>query len=479
MKTSDISCCAKRLPVLGALSILLVGSPILAFAAGYSSAREGGASSSMQRHFVLANVGASEPRKGMAESGGARLLCSANRGALNLQGLVGVAVDGYPSILSKRAEVVGARSDVDSARWQYFPTPSTQVRQDTGTGGNTTVVALQQPLWAGGRLDAGLDLAQAKARSAEVAVTEAQFSLAVRVVTSYQSWLQAKGRTSAMAKSVAMLEGYAERMRRRIEGGVSADVDRELVASRVAQAKGDLTAAKASERVAMGQLAQLVGMPLGAGDLACMGEADVGDLGELNELIEQGVRRFPSLRRMDADIEAAGHEVAVRRSSVWPTLVVRGEYQHADATSSLYKDSNERRVLLALDYAPGAGLSATSAIGAAEARAAGARLGRDAVRRDLVDRMGNDYEDLASGRQRKQELLRTMRAAAEVLASYDRLFVAGKRGWLDVLNAARELTQVEISLADIEAQIVATGFRLRLYSGEPLWRIEEGVRNVD
>ena len=65
--------------------------------------------------------------------------------------------------------------------------------------------------------------------------------------------------------------------------------------------------------------------------------------------------------------------------------------------------------------------------------------------------------------------------APTVLASYDRLFVAGKRNWLDVLNAARELTQVETSLADVEALVVASYYRLRLHGGELPWQQEGGA----
>ena len=60
---------------------------------------------------------------------------------------------------------------------------------------------------------------------------------------------------------------------------------------------------------------------------------------------------------------------------------------------------------------------------------------------------------------------RTLKANADVLASYERLFIAGKRGWLDVLNAARELTQAQTALADLQAQSQASSTRLRIYSG--------------
>ena len=119
---------------------------------------------------------------------------------------------------------------------------------------------------------------------------------------------------------------------------------------------------------------------------------------------------------------------------------------------------------------PGAGLSAAAGIDAAEARVGSLRESREAARRELLTKIAADYEDYQSSLSRKRDILRTLKAASEVLASYDRLFIAGKRNWLDVLNAARELTQVENSLADIEALLAASYYRLRLHGGELPWQ---------
>ena len=62
----------------------------------------------------------------------------------------------------------------------------------------------------------------------------------------------------------------------------------------------------------------------------------------------------------------------------------------------------------------------------------------------------------------------TVTANAEVLASYDRLFVAGRQSWLDVMNAARELIQAQTALVDVAAQRIAARARLRLHTGEML-----------
>lgn len=374
-----------------------------------------------------------------------------------------VAILAHPGVAARRAELGAAQAEVEAARWQYYPTPSVQLREQD-KGGTATVVAVQQPLWAAGRLDAGLDAANSRARSASVSITEAQYTLALRVTAAWQAWLQAHGRGEALAKSVALLTGYADSMRRRILGGVSAEVDQELVVSRLAQAQGDLAAARAAERSALAQLSQMVGPPLRAANLAVA--HDTGDkLPALETIVEQAAFRYPALRRLEADIETARHEATQKQAALWPTLNLRAEHQRANPTTTGVNGS-DNRIMLVLDYTPGAGLSAGANIEAAEARIGGLREGREAARRDLIEKISADYEEHLASRDRRLDLRRTLKSSTEILASYDRLFIAGKRSWLDVMNAARELTQVEMALADVEAQFVTSRYRLRLHGGE-------------
>lgn len=386
---------------------------------------------------------------------------------LRLEDLIGLAIQAHPEVVAKRADLDAARAGQDAARWQYYPTPSLEARR-LKKGEHVTVAAVQQPLWSGGRLEAGLEAANSRLRSADVAISEAQYVLALRLTGYWQSWLQARGRAEALAGGVALLEVYAESVRQRIKGGISPEVDRELVQSRLAQVQGDLAAARAAERSALSQISQVIGRPLRAEELHPAAKV-TARLPAFELLLEHAVERSAALRRIEAEVEAARHDVDQKRAALWPTLAVRAEYQRS-GVASLGEDPNQRRVMLVMDYVPGAGLSAGAGISAAQARVASLGESREAAKRELLGKISADYEDHLSSRGRKQDTLRTLAAATEVLASYDRLFIAGKRNWLDVLNAARELTQVQTSLADIEALLAASHYRLRLHSGELPWQ---------
>lgn len=385
----------------------------------------------------------------------------------SLDQLIAEATSNHPSIAAARAELGAAQAEVGAARSQYYPTPSVQLLQDKGDV--ATVLTVQQPLWAGGRLDAGLDAAQSRANASQVSVNDAQYTLALRVTAAWAAWMQAHGRGESLDKGVALLKIYVGSVSRRIEGGASPEVDRELVAARLAQTQGDLAAARSAERSALARLAQMAGQPLRPQDLAtdeASGAAEI-PLPGIDALVAQAVARSAALKRLEADIETARHEKDQRRAALWPTLSLRAQHQRNDATATGVA-ANDSRIMLALEYAPGAGTSAGANVDAAEARQNALREKLDAARRDLTETVAADYEDLLSSRDRKREFQRTIKASAEVLASYDRLFIAGKRGWLDVINATRELIQAQTALADVEAQQAAARARLRLHLGEML-----------
>jgi adhesin transport system outer membrane protein len=326
-------------------------------------------------------------------------------------------------------------------------------------------LALQQPLWAGGRIEAGLDAAHSRSNAAQVGIDAAQYTLALRVTAAWAAWVQAQGRGEVLDKGIALLSVYSQSVVRRIAGGISGNVDLALVSARVAQTQGDLDAARSAQRNALARLAQLTGQPWRPQDLATALAADGEEapLPRLDLLVSQGVMHSAALKRLEADIQTAQHEIKQSRAVLWPTLSLRAQHQHNEATGL---NTNDNRVMLVLDYTPGAGLSAGANINAAQARSLALRENLEATRRDLTDTITADFEDHQSSSERSRSMQRTITSNAEVLASYDRLFVAGKQSWLDVMNAARELIQAQTTLVDVVAQRTAARARLRLHMGE-------------
>jgi hypothetical protein len=59
-----------------------------------------------------------------------------------------------------------------------------------------------------------------------------------------------------------------------------------------------------------------------------------------------------------------------------------------------------------------------------------------------------------------------------VLASNRRLFVSGRRSWIDLLNSVRDIAVAEQAEAEVRAITVGAHYRLGLLLGIPMWSPE-------
>ena len=76
--------------------------------------------------------------------------------------------------------------------------------------GYTTVLSLDQPLWSGGRLSAGLDSARANVSVLSASLADNQRELAFRVVGVYGQWLSASLQRQALQASESLHQELLE-----------------------------------------------------------------------------------------------------------------------------------------------------------------------------------------------------------------------------------------------------------------------------
>lgn len=403
-----------------------------------------------------------------------------------LDRLVNEAVSVNPETLSKRASLEAAEASVDAAFQQFFPSPYAKAQQGyeqdndqtTDSSERVGIFGLQQPIWTGGKLTADLNVAKASALSVDSSIAETQLSLAQRVVAAYQNLMMYHERIKAQTVGIELLEKHATMMDRRVQSSISAPVDLVLINSRISQARSDLSTFKNGQQTALAQLGQLVGHPLKADDVEFDTSMALSPPQQPDEVIRQALQTNPTLRRMDADINTVVHQEEKQRAALMPTLSVKAEYQNGLFDKDSH-DEEDTRIYTTLDFSPGAGLSSLANIRSATARISATKQAKKAAQRDLTSRIQTDYEDCQNAYARHRLIGKTVLSSREVLESYTRLFVAGKRSWIDVLNATRELTQNELIMADVLAVYQASAYRLRLHAGEVEWlqknnRLREG-----
>jgi adhesin transport system outer membrane protein len=406
------------------------------------------------------------------------LLVSSAWGDSVLEHLLEQAVTSHPSVIAKRFEAQGGQFGVDAAKWQYYPTPSllteraaNETYKNFGVTTSSTL-RIQQPLWSGGRMDAGTQSAQIKLEAARISLEEAKWSVALHTLDAWQSLHTAAGRVRAGDALIRQLKNLNAMMERRVTQQVSPAIDAQLLQTRLAQAKADQRLAEGATQAARARLIQWVGEA--AHDLlAAQGLPNESSknfaLQSTNFDVDSAMFRSPSLRRYEQEIALAQQDVRLKQSEQWPSVYTRLDRQFNDY-GNLGTKTAINTLYLGLQYTPGAGLATQSEVRALLARVQSLESDRETLRRQIKDNIDSEWRDYQASSERVSLAIQVQSGSAELFDSYTRLFVAGRRSWLELLNTLREQNAAEIQFSDLEAQKEASYYRLRLYLGELPWQ---------
>lgn len=376
---------------------------------------------------------------------------------LTFERTLNAALASHPTILGKRSARDAASADKEGAEWARYPTPSIEATSGSDGRAAANLVRIDQPLWAGGRIDAGIEAAGSRFDAADAGLDETTLEVSLRVITAYLEALRQKAREDHAASGVQQHEKLLAMIRRRVTQEVSSQTDQRLAESRLYQTKNEFSLVSQSLRNALTQLAQLSGRPVR--EVSWQDLDEQGVPATLDAALESALAASPTLRRLRHEEEAATAEIDQRRSAYMPQVALRFE---RSSGGGLATDS---RALVVLTAQPGAGLSAASGVDAAIARREAARQARDAAERDLRERIAVDWDEWTATRSRLETARLSSFMSSEVFASYERQYVIGRKSWIDVLNAVREATQAQFAAEDARAQSIAAGLRLRAQAG--------------
>src|SRR5436853_983188 len=152
---------------------------------------------------------------------------SAAATTLSLRQAVAEAVLRNPNRVRAAHEVTAAGFERDAAKWGRFPTVSV----DAGAGQSsqslapTSTVRVEQPLWAGGRIDGQIDSARAQVSAAELAELDTRRRLAEETAVAYVGWMDAAARVDIARESAGALADLLKYVRRRESEGLASLAD--------------------------------------------------------------------------------------------------------------------------------------------------------------------------------------------------------------------------------------------------------------
>lgn len=373
-----------------------------------------------------------------------------------LEEAVNIVTEKYPSLLAARAALKAAASDVQTAKWQRFPTVSADLSYLDDNASPLPQLVVEAPVWTGGRLSANIRRAKASENATSAQYVETVLELALTTTQAYFEIARLTQREQLLASSLKEHEALVATMERRVAQEISPDADLELAKSRAAQIEQDYTNTMAQRRSTLRVLAELIADP--TYDLGPIPQYDPSDtISNRDALEEQAVAFSPTIQRLRSETDIARAEFDSRKASILPQL--NAQYSYNDVFGS--------RVGVVV-RAQNTGLAQFTEVDSARLRIQSSleeiRVQDQQLRRDIETAL-IQYD---AARRRSEISLSAATTAARVSASYTRQFIAGRRSWLDVMNALREAVTAEIGRSDAEVTVMATAAQLLLRSGR--WR---------
>lgn len=368
-----------------------------------------------------------------------------------------IATRNYPSIRTAEAELRAARSDLRGARWLRYPSLSvealaiTRGSQTASQNAFTTNATVEQPILTFGKIGGTIDRAEAMWLVRRAQIDETARDIALRVVEAFYNVAAAARRQAILEDGLAQHRTLVETITNRVQQEVSPQSDLDLAISRTAQIEQELAVARAQRVSSYSQLVELVGSS--AIDLGNVPDYDpaISHPSEAGA-IDRALSCDPTLQRLRAEVLIARAEAKVAKAGLFPQLL--GQLSRNEITGT--------RAGVALRAQTGSGLSQLAAIGSARARAEASEFNISTAERELREALRLDFVTNKSARDRVTAGARAQGSSALVTESYKRQFIAGRRTWLDVMNAVREATSSELSVADAEMGAMASNARIWL-----------------
>jgi adhesin transport system outer membrane protein len=379
----------------------------------------------------------------------------------------------YPSLRAARFEARAATEDTKAVRLQRWPTATVTTESQTGNLRSypTSVVQVQQTVWDFGRLSARIAEAEAAADVSLLNVYLQQQDLFLQIISAWQNMQAGRERVKVAESTLDRLKAYQAQMRRRVEAEASPRIDLELVDARLLQTEVELTTAKTSLQVAITRLEQLSGLERlqhrvnNASPIPSLKETlsftSTVNATDWLYIASEG----PLVAKARAQLRQAKNKLEGKKSEAWPQLYVRTYKPLSTIPSST---DTAMTAFVGLSYTPGAGLSTFAEAQALGTRLSGAQLSVESALLEMQQTLQSDREEYINSRLRIAALEKAVQGSELVLASYKRQFEAGKKTWLDLLNAVRELAQNQYSLADAQSTMLGAMARLQLRMGEHL-----------
>jgi outer membrane protein len=401
----------------------------------------------------------------------APLAASSAAHATTLAEALAAAVAHAPEIAAADADADAARARLDQAKAGRLPTATLSgtigygrldPRGFFGLGSaNVTPRAAQmtveQPLFTGGRVGAGIDQARAGIAAAEAGRGGTRSQIAMAVTQAYGDVLTSARMVDLYGRLITQTTEIERQARLKFRAGESPSTDVSQAAARLAEAQAGLARAQGMQVSAEAHFRNLTGLePVDLQPLPVNPALPA----TLDEAMDAATHNNPALAQAEAALRAAQAAARGARAERLPTVgafaegaTVRDQFFPDYRADSATVGIRARWALFSGGRVSGKVAETDSGVRAADARLRAARM-------QIQEQVISAFQDIRTAQLVEQAATDQATAAAQALDSVGQEVRVGMKPQLDLLDAERESIAAEAGAARAATDRIVAAYRL-------------------
>jgi adhesin transport system outer membrane protein len=381
----------------------------------------------------------------------------------------------HPQVLIQVQNLKSTGFDIEVSKQAFYPTPSITLERAQSKGGNdpsysgkpqVAIYRLQQPLWTGGRLSAQQNKAAANQEIEVAKLLEVQQGLALKTLQAWTEVVNFQRQQTALLKTKNELENLQAKIERRAEQGLSTQSEVKLSWLRVSMVKQLLNQTKMQEDLAWLRLKQWVpeAQPLSQATDALSAPSNDSQAHLQNtENIDWdalSTSQSPVALRLKSQLKIQEAELDEKRAAYQPEVYLRAEHQRGNYAFA--NAQNVNRLFIGVTATTGAGLSMQNQLASLMAKHDSAQYEIALTQRLLSETVQSDVLNLIARQSKAEELKLNLESLQDIQTAWLRQFDSGRKTWIEVMNAAQETMQSQMSLIENDTSMQLSYWRLQI-----------------
>lgn len=377
-----------------------------------------------------------------------------------LESLLGHLSATHPALLSKKTMVEAMQAKQEAATQQRLPVASMTAASPSSQGSERlTTYRLQQPLYAGGRISANIDLASAELEDARLQLLLDQRQLLSKAMQLLVDWARQSDKLEVAQKNRDSHQALVDNITRRVQAEINPATDLTLARSRLLTAEVELQTAHQQRAKVKQKIEEFVGAQF----LGFDATDGIYELSRRSDWVSVAMDHSLELRRVQLQQQMFDLETKQRRAEFLPNLSLRHEKRSGYTVWTNNFAPQQTTLEMTLSLGPGS--SQLDQLRAAELKKQATQQQLTSFEREQRERMQGLVADWAIYQAQALAARENLALAESVAQSYERQFVVGRKTWQDVLNAQREAAQLGQNAVDLRWTGRLTAMQIKLEAG--------------